>query len=230
MIRLARRHVYGTAIVTLVVVFTIVFVVVEQLQPPVLTDPHPGASGHGWAPGLLGVTLLVADVVLPVPSSGVMIVQGAVYGVAIGALLSLLGGTGAAVVGYLVGRRGQSVLERWAGAEQQARAVALLDRYGVWAIIATRPIPILAESVAIMAGTGRLRWWQVAWAGALGNVVPAVGYAAVGAYAATFVNALTVFLLVILIAGIAWLLHHRTMGRRSQEIDDAPTVSTTVAD
>jgi uncharacterized membrane protein YdjX (TVP38/TMEM64 family) len=70
-----------------------------------------------------------------------------------------------------------------------------------------------------MAGTGRLRWWQVAWAGALGNVVPAIGYAVVGAYAATFVNALTVFILVILIAGTGWLVHHRAMGRRLADRD-----------
>ncbi|HEY5788602.1 MAG TPA: VTT domain-containing protein [Microlunatus sp.] len=222
MSNLLRRHVYGTATVALMVIFMIAFVVVEQLQLPVLTDPHPGATGHGWAPGIIGITLLIADVVLPVPSSGVMIVQGAIYGIAVGALLSLVGGTGAAVIGYLLGRRGQSVLERWAGDEQQARAVALLDRYGVWAIIATRPIPMLAESVSIMAGTGRLRWWQVAWSGAVGNIVPAIGYAAVGAYAATFINALTVFGLVILIAGVGWLIHYSVVARTPLARLDAP--------
>ncbi|HEY5981525.1 MAG TPA: VTT domain-containing protein [Microlunatus sp.] len=220
MISFLRRHVYGTATVALVVVFMIAFVVVEQLQLPVLTDPHPGATGQGWAPGIIGVTLLITDVILPVPSSGVMIVQGAVYGIGVGAVLSVIGATGATVVGFLLGRRGQPVLERWAGAEQQARAVALLDRYGVWAIIATRPVPLLAESVSIMAGTGHLRWWQVAWAGAVGNIVPAIGYAAVGAYAATFVNALTVFGVVIAVAGIVWLVQYRVGIRtRSQRVE-----------
>ena len=222
MISLLRRHVYGSATVALVVVFMIAFVVVEQLQLPLLTDPHPGSTAQGWAPGAIGVTLLIADVILPVPSSGVMIVQGAVYGVAVGAVLSVVGGTGATVVGFLLGRRGQAVLERWAGTEQQARAVALLDRYGVWAIIATRPVPMLAESVSIMAGTGRLRWWQVAWAGAVGNIVPAIGYAAVGAYAATFVNALTVFALVILVAGIVWFVQYRVANRVSAQRETVP--------
>lgn len=222
MISLLRRHVYGSATVALVVVFMIAFVVVEQLQLPLLTDPHPGSTAQGWAPGAIGVTLLIADVILPVPSSGVMIVQGAVYGVAVGAVLSVIGGTGATVVGFLLGRRGQAVLERWAGTEQQARAVALLDRYGVWAIIATRPVPMLAESVSIMAGTGRLRWWQVAWAGAVGNIVPAIGYAAVGAYAATFVNALTVFALVITVAGIVWFVQYRVANRVSAQRETVP--------
>ena len=224
MISLLGRHVYGTATVARVVVFMIVFVVVEQLQLPLLTDPHPGSTAQGWAPAAIGVILLIADVILPVPSSGVMIVQGAVYGIAVGAVLSVIGGTGATVVGFLLGRRGQAVLERWAGAEQQARAVALLDRYGVWAIIATRPVPMLAESVSIMAGTGRLRWWQVAWAGAVGNIIPAIGYAAVGAYAATFVNALTVFALVIAVAGIVWIVQYLVSNRVSAQREEIPEV------
>jgi uncharacterized membrane protein YdjX (TVP38/TMEM64 family) len=202
---LLRRHAYGTVTFALVGLFLTAFVVVERLQVPVLTDPRPGSTASGWLPAGIGVLLLVADVVLPVPSSGVMIVQGAAYGLALGALLSLLGGTGATMVGYLLGRRGRPALERWAGAEQQARAVALLDRHGVWAVVVTRPVPVLAEVVSVMAGTGRLPWWQVLGAGALGNVVPAVAYAAVGAYAASFVNAVIVFALVMgLAAAIGW--------------------------
>jgi uncharacterized membrane protein YdjX (TVP38/TMEM64 family) len=152
---------------------------------------------------VFGVGLLIADVVLPVPSSGVMVVHGAVYGLVVGSILSLLGGTAATVAAFLLGRRSRSLLERFAGPEQQARASALLDRYGVCAMLLSRPIPMLAETVAIMAGTGRLHWGQAAWAGAVGTLVPAVGYAAVGAYAATFVNAMTVFGLVLLLAGVS---------------------------
>ena len=206
-----RRHVYASVALGLIVVFMIAFVLVEQLELPLLTDARPALADDGWAPGVLGIGLLIADVVLPVPSSGVMIVQGAAYGVALGSLLSLIGGTGATVVGFLLGRRSRTTLGRWAGPEQQERATALLDRYGVWAIVVTRPVPMLAESVSIMAGTGRLRWWQAAWAGAVGNLIPAIGYAAVGAYAATFVTAVTVFVLVVLIAGLAWLVKVRLL-------------------
>ena len=184
MLILLRRNVYATVSAGLVVLFLATFALVEQLQLPLLTDPRPGLTVGSWAAGALGVSLLLADVVLPVPSSGVMVVHGAVYGLVVGSILSLLGGTGATVTAFLLGRRSRHLLERLAGPEQQARASALLDRYGVWAIILTRPVPVLAETVAIMAGTGRLRWWQAAWAGALGTLLPAVGYAALGAYAA----------------------------------------------
>jgi uncharacterized membrane protein YdjX (TVP38/TMEM64 family) len=175
--------VYAAAIAGLVVLFLATFVLAEELQLPLLTDSRPGLTTDLWGgAGVLGVSLLLADVVLPVPSSGVMVVHGAVYGLVVGSLLSLLGGTGATVVAFLLGRRSRRMLQRLAGPEQQARATRLLDRFGAWAIILTRPIPVLAETIAIMAGTGRLAWWQAACAGALGSLLPAVGYAAVGAY------------------------------------------------
>ena len=182
MLALVRRHVYPTVFAGLVLLFLATFAVVEQLQLPLLTDSRPGLTAGPWTAGVVGVGLLVADVVLPVPSSGVMVVHGAVYGLVAGAILSLIGGTGATVVSFLLGRRSRSTLERLAGPEQQARATALLDRFGVWAILLTRPVPVLSETVAIMAGTGRLAWWQATWTGALGTLVPAIGYAAVGTF------------------------------------------------
>jgi uncharacterized membrane protein YdjX (TVP38/TMEM64 family) len=181
-VEVIRRHVYTTAFAGLVVLFLATFALAEQLQLPLLTDPRPSLGVGPWGGGL-GVSLLLADVVLPVPSSGVMVVHGAVYGLVVGSLLSLLGGTGATVVAFLLGRRSRRMLGRLAGPKQQARALRLLDRFGVWAIILTRPVPVLAETVAIMSGTGRLAWWQAACAGALGSLLPAVGYAAIGAYA-----------------------------------------------
>jgi uncharacterized membrane protein YdjX (TVP38/TMEM64 family) len=188
MLALLRRHVYATLSAGLVVLFLTTFVLVEQLNLPLLTDPRPGLTAGSWTAGVLGVGLLLADVVLPVPSSGVMVVHGAVYGQVVGSILSLLGGTGATVAAFLLGRRSRQTLERLAGPEQQARATALLDRFGVWAILLSRPIPVLAETVAIMAGTGRLAWWQATWAGALGTLLPAIGYAAAGAYGITLVG------------------------------------------
>ena len=71
--------------------FLLLFLLVEWLQVPLLTDPSRWLErGGGWA-ALLGVGLLIADVVLPVPSSLVMIAHGALFGVAWGTLLSLVG-------------------------------------------------------------------------------------------------------------------------------------------
>ena len=83
-VEVLRRHVYATAFASLVVLFLAMFVLVEQLDLPLLTDIRPGLTAGSSAAGVLGVGLLIADVVLPVPSSGVMVVHGAVYGLVVG--------------------------------------------------------------------------------------------------------------------------------------------------
>lgn len=211
----ARRHGYLALALGLIGFFMVTFMVAEALQLPLSTDPNEYIDDGSVAVAALGVSVLVVDVLLPVPASGVMIAHGAVFGLALGSLLSLLGGAGATLAAYLVGRRSQGLVDRLASADQQRRAADLLARHGVWAIIATRPVPMFAETVGILAGTSNaMPWWKVTLAGAIGNLVPAIAYAAVGAYAATIVNGALVFAGVILLAAAAWLVQ-RSLSARS---------------
>src|SRR3954468_1580895 len=101
--------------------FLVLFLLVEALGVPLLTDPSPYLEDGGMFAALVGVGLLVVDVTLPVPSSLVMVAHGALFGVAVGTLLSLTGSTGAALVGFAVGRRGGPPLARLVGPEERAR-------------------------------------------------------------------------------------------------------------
>lgn len=202
-----RGHGYVVLAAMLITMFMATFVVVESLKPALFTDPDAYIDTGTWPVAVVGVGLLVADVLLPIPSSGVMIAQGAAFGFALGSILSLIGGTGATLAAYLVGCRSQRLVDRLVSVEQQRSAAELLERHGVWAIIATRPVPMFAETVAILAGTtNAMAWWKVTAAGAVGNLVPAMAYAAVGAYAASFVNGGLVFAGVLLLAAVAWLV------------------------
>src|SRR5205085_4569107 len=126
------------------------------------------------ATAALGVALLVADVVLPVPSSVVMTAHGALFGVALGTLLSLAGSVGAAVAGYAIGRRGEAFVARRVSPAERARADRLLGRWGVVAIVASRPIPLVAETVAIAAGAARIGAARVALAALAGSLPAAL--------------------------------------------------------
>ncbi len=227
---LASRHGYLLIGLVLVIVFMVMFVVAEQLRVPLMTDPRAYLERATWPVAAVGVALLVADVVLPVPSSGVMIAQGAAFGFLYGSLLSLVGGTGATLAAYYLGRRSRRLVNRLVPVEQQLRGAKLLERHGMWAIVLTRPVPMLAETVAILAGISTtMRWWKVAAAGALGNLVPAVAYAAVGAYAATFVNALAVFAGVLAVALLTWLLQQFSGRRRAAGRARATKASSTAS-
>src|SRR6185436_4502816 len=104
--------------------------------------PTPWLSHGGVFAAIFGVGLLIADVLLPVPSSLVMVAHGALCGVALGTFLSLLGSVGAALFGFAIGRRGGKLLERVVTQEERARADKLLARWGALAIVVTRPVPL----------------------------------------------------------------------------------------
>lgn len=195
---------YLLIVIALIVLFTILFVIVEALGVPLLSDPTPWMKHGGILAASIGVGLLIADVVLPVPSSIVMVAHGALFGVLWGTVLSLIGSVGAAVFGFAIGRRGGRLLERTVPPVERARANSILARWGTLAIIVTRPVPLLAETVAIMAGASSMSWRVVVVASIAGSLPPALLYALTGAAVANLQNTALMFGAVLLVAGLFW--------------------------
>lgn len=204
-----RDHAYALLAVGIFTTLLAAFAIVGALRVPLLIDPTSTLHGTGALAGVLSVALLTADVVVPLPSSVVMTVNGALFGIAVGALLSLLGGIGATVAGVAIGRHSRRWVDRLASTGQQERADRLLARYGVVAVVVTRPVPLLAETTAIMAGAAGLSWRRTTLAGAAGNVVPATVYAIAGAATAGMASTVLVFGGVMLVALTVWLVATR---------------------
>jgi uncharacterized membrane protein YdjX (TVP38/TMEM64 family) len=192
----------------------LLFLLVEALNLPLLTDPAPWLAGGGVAAALVGVSLLVVDVVLPVPSNLVMIAHGALFGVAVGTLLSLVGSVGAALVGFAIGRRGGPLLARLVPPPERAYADRLLGRWGALAIVVTRPVPLIAELVTILAGASPLGWGRATLAALAGSFPAALLYALAGATATSFEQSALVFGLVLLIAAAFGLIARRAEADR----------------
>lgn len=186
--------------------FLLLFFAVEALGFQLLKDPTPWMRRGGVLAAVLGVTLLVADVLLPVPSSLVMVAHGALFGVVTGTVLSLVGSMGAALFGFVIGRRGGRLLERLVTPEERARADKMLARWGALAVVVTRPVPILAETVAIMTGTSSLGWIRMVVASFAGALPPALLYALTGAAYANFQSLVLMFAAILLVAASFWLM------------------------
>lgn len=189
--------------------FLLAFVLLEPVMPGALARP-------GWlaspTPTIAAgaVALLAGDVVLPVPSSMVMVANGAVFGVVVGTLLSTLGATLSALVGHTLGRATRTRSRRWLGSDTARRLDDLLDRHGMVAVVATRPVPIVAEVVAILAGHGSLPLGRFVAAAVMGAAGTSVVYAVAGALA--FSGAGWIPLAVAgFLAGAMWLVGHRTI-------------------
>lgn len=97
-------------------------------------------------------------------------------------------------------------MARIVAAEERARANYLLKRWGTLAIIVTRPIPILAETVTVMAGASSLSWSKLVLASAFGSLTPAFLYALTGAAVANFQSTALMFVIVLLAASLFWMV------------------------
>jgi uncharacterized membrane protein YdjX (TVP38/TMEM64 family) len=211
--------------------FLVLFFAVEALGFSLLSDPTPWMRQGGILAATLGVSLLIADVILPVPSSLVMVAHGALFGVLKGTLLSLLGSVGASLVGFAIGRRGSELLDRLVTPREKARADQMLGRWGMLAVAATRPFPLLAETTAIMAGASPLTWRRMALASIVGSLPPSLMYALTGASVANFESTALMFGAVLLTTGSFWVvgrLLERHLSRRNRRDAEQPDANNDV--
>jgi uncharacterized membrane protein YdjX (TVP38/TMEM64 family) len=129
------------------------------------------ASGQSaLAFGLAGAGLLACDVLLPIPSS--------LLGALLGARLGFVPGTAWAFVGLAIGHAiGYAI-----GRLVPSRKGAALDHAPTFALVLlTRPVPVLAEAVAITAGALRVPFVRYAPPMLLGNLLYAAAMAGNGA-------------------------------------------------
>ena len=83
-------------------------------------------------------------------------------------------------------------------------------------MVATRPIPIFAETVAIVAGATGMAWSRLVIASVGGSLPAALLYALTGATAARFDSFVLIFSLVLLISGVFCLAGRRLRRDRAQ--------------
>ena len=156
--------------------------------------------------------LLALDIVLPIPSSVLSTAAGALLGFPLGAFISTMGMTVASLAGYWLGASTSAAAGRFAGADSLARAQQLAERYGDWAVIVSRPIPVLAEASALAAGLLQRPFARFAAFSAAANLGISLAYAAIGAFAMSAGSFLLAFAGAILAPALAMLL---LRGRRN---------------
>jgi uncharacterized membrane protein YdjX (TVP38/TMEM64 family) len=200
----SKLYRYWIAPLVILAVFLALFFAARFANIPILVDPSPWINGGGLVAGSAGVLLLISDVILPVPSSLVMTAHGTLFGLWTGAVLSMIGAVGASLVGFALGRAGEKSIRRFVIPSEYERAEALIEEWGVLAVVVTRPVPLLAETVSIMAGASPLTWKRMLLASAAGSLPSALLYALAGSALASFQSGIWIFVIVLLMAGIFW--------------------------
>jgi uncharacterized membrane protein YdjX (TVP38/TMEM64 family) len=192
--------------ITLVTAMLLVFFIVQGFDVPFLKeDPQFLLSQKQWVAALIGTGLLIVDVIAPVPASVIMFVNGVLFGPVLGTFISLIGGMLASIFGYFIGVYAERAGKRWIGEEALARTAVFFKQYGIVAVIASRPVPILSEAISIIGGMSRMPFRPFLIGSFLGILPAAILYAIAGAYAVDFNSGLITFLIVIAISGAGWI-------------------------
>jgi uncharacterized membrane protein YdjX (TVP38/TMEM64 family) len=101
---------------------------------------------------LVSFCVLTSDIILPVPSSIIMYLNGFVLGPIMGSLVSLVSLLISAIIGYYIGRFTSIGLKK----KSEKNAHTLLSKYGALSILITRGIPILSESICFVCGYNKV--------------------------------------------------------------------------
>jgi len=144
--------------------------VARRLDPP----PPPLVTAA------VEVGVLAADIVLPVPSSMVATLGGAQLGLVAGTACAWLGMTAGALAGWWLGRVAGGGAASALGTDERAALARRQRTLGPLFIVATRPVPLVAEAAAIMAGATGMRWRAFLLAAGSGNLAIALVWTLAG--------------------------------------------------
>jgi uncharacterized membrane protein YdjX (TVP38/TMEM64 family) len=174
-------------VVLVLLVPVIPFVIVgEQSERWVVENLLTGSYlAGGSVPALLAVVaVLASDILLPVPSSGVMTYTGAALGWLAGSAICFVGLMLSCLIGYLLGRYfGLPLVRRFVSENELQEMAQRLEKPGLWVVAGFRGVPVLAEASVLVAGVGRMTQRSFWIAVTVANLCIALIYNALGHYA-----------------------------------------------
>lgn len=104
------------------------------------------------------ILLLVADILLPVPASIVMVASGVLFGGFWGGVISLIGSLAGTILNFQLSRKlGQRKVRTWMKEKEYNNLSLVMHKFGAYVVIFTRIVPLLMESVSAMAGLSKMK-------------------------------------------------------------------------
>lgn len=135
----------------------------------------------GWLTAPVAIALLAADILLPLPASGIMAALGVLFGPIMGGVIAALGNWLSGAIAFVVCRRiGRPAMQRIAGGEALKIDEARFKRFGVFFVAGSRALPVLPEITACLAGLYAMPWSRFVYALSLGALLTGFGFAYLG--------------------------------------------------
>lgn len=170
-------------------------------------------AGAGSAAVMIG--LLAADLFLPIPSSLIMVLSGAAFGVLWGSIFSLVGSIGGEWLGFeLVRKYGVNASRRIVGDEDLEKMRRTMARHGAAAVLVTRALPVVMETMSVVAGLSGMSRKSFLLASLAGTAPVAVVYAYAGAVSRQVGSLVPAVVMLVAVAGAAWVWYRARLAPR----------------
>jgi membrane protein DedA with SNARE-associated domain len=155
------------------------------------------------------VVVLALDALVPVPASLVMVAVGAAFTLPLALAIAFAGREAMSLVCYVVGRFGGGAAERLVDPEARLAAKQMLDRHGAYALLLSRPVPVVAESALFVAGLSRMAARRALAAATVASAAEAGAYVLLGRLAGGAWAAGVLWLTLVALAGATALARSR---------------------
>ena len=136
-----------------------------------------------------------------------MVLSGAAFGVWWGSLLAFAGSIGGEWLGFELARRyGTALSARFIGDErEQQRLNAALATHGAAAVAVTRALPVVMETMSVVAGLSTMKRRTFLLASAIGTAPIVVIYAYAGAVSRETGSLVPAVVILIAVAAAGWI-------------------------
>ena len=163
---------------------------------------------------ILGIGLMVADIVLPIPNTAIITVMGQSYGPLLGGVIGIVGSFSAGVIAYGMTRMLGRGFAEWLLGDELVSAERFFNNSGSFAVACSRWLPLLPEAISCMAGLARMPFGTYCIALLCGCVPMSFAYAAL---AAVSDNEFIPLLISIILPIPIWWIAGRMLHRRVRE-------------
>lgn len=172
-----------------------------------------------WTTALLIIGFLAVDVLVPVPSSVIMLASGALFGGILGGVLSIIGSLICAIIAFQASRRvGRDKVIEWVGQKDYENFSILMQKYGGYAVVLTRAVPLAMESMSFIAGLTKTKLKNFVLMSLLGYAPFAFLYSFAGASAKEISSTYTVLVLGFFLPLCLWVVALKFIKLREEKI------------
>ncbi len=196
----------------LFIIFLVSFLIFELTGILTLETAKTIVMGSGPLAGLMIIFLLTIDLILPVPSSVLMIMAGSFYGTIVGAVIGTIGSLTASVIGFFIARK---ISPRILLSKKQTQAMNnWFSRWGEGILIISRMIPIVTETMATFAGLTKISFRRFLILASVGTIPTAFYYSYFGSISKSVSEWSLPLIAGITIPGLLWIILHLKANRR----------------